>query len=445
MMEKLKLSAPPASPHELPRPASPSSSSSSASPPSCASVEQHSPLQTSNSAPSNVITTSHPGKSRHTENVSTSAQPPIILTAVLSNHQVGTTDAPEPVVMETEQENEADKLRSTSAAPTDGSPSLSSPPPLLPAPAKTSPCPLPPPTSTAAAPSSSSSSSPLPPHIPVISLGHSKPPLPLPNTPLTALHPIPNLIHGPLGDIRRGQPSVLSMVGPVSSGLSGGPGGPSAVPSGPLLAQQYLPAPPFLTSSYLGPSGGNFGVINNSRLKRRPSSHFEMEINDCPPQKLARRVFTNSRERWRQQNVNGAFSELRKLIPTHPPDKKLSKNEILRLAVKYINFLVTLLNDQAQDKSRDSGEDDAEDGLDGKRQKSLYQRETLATSRPAAVTAHRDSADSVIALANSPATSSCYGDTDSEESFGAKTSVVTHGIMGKVKGQIRMVAGNDER
>uniref|UniRef100_A0A3B4A294 Stem cell protein n=1 Tax=Periophthalmus magnuspinnatus TaxID=409849 RepID=A0A3B4A294_9GOBI len=50
---------------------------------------------------------------------------------------------------------------------------------------------------------------------------------------------------------------------------------------------------------------------------------------------LARRVFTNSRERWRQQNVNGAFSELRKLIPTHPPDKKLSKNEILRLAVKY--------------------------------------------------------------------------------------------------------------
>ncbi|NXC78853.1 TAL1 protein, partial [Anhinga anhinga] len=60
---------------------------------------------------------------------------------------------------------------------------------------------------------------------------------------------------------------------------------------------------------------------------------------------LARRVFTNSRERWRQQNVNGAFSELRKLIPTHPPDKKLSKNEILRLAVKYINFLVTLLND----------------------------------------------------------------------------------------------------
>ncbi|KAJ8273985.1 hypothetical protein COCON_G00086100 [Conger conger] len=52
------------------------------------------------------------------------------------------------------------------------------------------------------------------------------------------------------------------------------------------------------------------------------------------------------RERWRQQNVNGAFAELRKLIPTHPPDRKLSKNEILRLTMRYINFLSQLLSDQ---------------------------------------------------------------------------------------------------
>ncbi len=179
-----------------------------------------------------------------------------------------------------------------------------------------------------------------------------------------------------------------------------------------------------------------------------------------PPQKIARRVFTNSRERWRQQNVNGAFSELRKLIPTHPPDKKLSKNEILRLAVKYINFLVTLLKDQAQDKSGDSAEDEAEDGstttgLDRNKLNPLFQCDTPpshtappSSARPALATVRRDrdSTDSVIALANSPATSSCYGDTDSEESFGAKTSLVTHGILGKVKGQIRMVAAtNDER
>ncbi|XP_050538949.1 T-cell acute lymphocytic leukemia protein 1-like [Daktulosphaira vitifoliae] len=52
---------------------------------------------------------------------------------------------------------------------------------------------------------------------------------------------------------------------------------------------------------------------------------------------------TNSRERWRQHNVTGAFAELRKLVPTHPHDKKLSKNEILRMAIKYIRLLSGVL------------------------------------------------------------------------------------------------------
>ncbi|XP_029460591.1 T-cell acute lymphocytic leukemia protein 2 [Rhinatrema bivittatum] len=60
---------------------------------------------------------------------------------------------------------------------------------------------------------------------------------------------------------------------------------------------------------------------------------------------MTRKVFTNTRERWRQQNVNSAFAELRRLIPTHPPDKKLSKNETLRLAMKYINFLIGVLGE----------------------------------------------------------------------------------------------------
>ncbi|XP_070287082.1 ribitol-5-phosphate transferase FKTN isoform X4 [Myotis yumanensis] len=59
------------------------------------------------------------------------------------------------------------------------------------------------------------------------------------------------------------------------------------------------------------------------------------------------KIFTNTRERWRQQNVNSAFARLRKLIPTHPPDKKLSKNETLRLAMRYINFLVKVLGEQS--------------------------------------------------------------------------------------------------
>uniref|UniRef100_A0A4W6CER4 BHLH domain-containing protein n=1 Tax=Lates calcarifer TaxID=8187 RepID=A0A4W6CER4_LATCA len=40
-----------------------------------------------------------------------------------------------------------------------------------------------------------------------------------------------------------------------------------------------------------------------------------------------------TRERIRVVAFNVAFTELRKLLPTIPPDKKLSKIEILRLAV----------------------------------------------------------------------------------------------------------------
>ncbi|KAM4642822.1 T-cell acute lymphocytic leukemia protein 1 [Discoglossus pictus] len=93
---------------------------------------------------------------------------------------------------------------------------------------------------------------------------------------------------------------------------------------------------------------------NNSRTKRR-TGPYEVEVTEGGPHtKVVRRIFTNSRERWRQQNVNGAFAELRKLIPTHPPDKKLSKNEILRLAMKYINFLAKLLDDQEEDGNQRS-------------------------------------------------------------------------------------------
>ncbi|XP_050441828.1 helix-loop-helix protein 1-like [Adelges cooleyi] len=46
-----------------------------------------------------------------------------------------------------------------------------------------------------------------------------------------------------------------------------------------------------------------------------------------------------TRERVRVEAFNVAFGELRKLLPTIPPDKKLSKIEILRLAICYIMYL----------------------------------------------------------------------------------------------------------
>lgn len=93
----------------------------------------------------------------------------------------------------------------------------------------------------------------------------------------------------------------------------------------------------------------HFGAPENSNSNNQPNSS-----NSSPNASLSgfttnrngqvvRKIFTNSRERWRQQNVSGAFAELRKLVPTHPPDKKLSKNEILRMAIKYISLLTNIL------------------------------------------------------------------------------------------------------
>ncbi|XP_039746849.1 uncharacterized protein LOC120624395 [Pararge aegeria] len=82
-------------------------------------------------------------------------------------------------------------------------------------------------------------------------------------------------------------------------------------------------------------------------------------LNNCilrPPRKL----FTNCRERWRQQNVSGAFAELRRLVPTHPHDKKLSKNEILRMAIRYIGLLCEVLEWQ---KSHGLGTNKENSGL----------------------------------------------------------------------------------
>ena len=72
--------------------------------------------------------------------------------------------------------------------------------------------------------------------------------------------------------------------------------------------------------------------------------------------KVIKRNLTNSRERWRQQNVNEAFLDLRSLVPTYPHDKKLSKNEILRLAIKYINNLMEILNKFDREEGLQSAE-----------------------------------------------------------------------------------------
>ena len=77
-----------------------------------------------------------------------------------------------------------------------------------------------------------------------------------------------------------------------------------------------------------------------------PSADIENHILATRTLGVERNVFAiTKRERWRQQNVNMAFSELRKLLPTYPPDKKLSKVDILRSSIRYIRFLDSVLQE----------------------------------------------------------------------------------------------------
>ncbi|CAG9821105.1 unnamed protein product [Phaedon cochleariae] len=90
-----------------------------------------------------------------------------------------------------------------------------------------------------------------------------------------------------------------------------------------------------------------FSIIDSDdekRLEGKHQSHHGSMQQVSSPRGVVKKIFTNSRERWRQQNVSGAFAELRKLVPTHPPDKKLSKNEILRMAIRYIQILSNVLD-----------------------------------------------------------------------------------------------------
>lgn len=96
---------------------------------------------------------------------------------------------------------------------------------------------------------------------------------------------------------------------------------------------------------------GSNSPLNPSGSPSTSQSQSGVLISQHSP-RLPRKVFTNTRERWRQQNVSGAFAELRRLVPTYPPDRKLSKNEILRLAIRYIRLLSNIL--EWQEKSNNN-------------------------------------------------------------------------------------------
>ncbi|UJR08891.1 hypothetical protein I4U23_013146 [Adineta vaga] len=62
------------------------------------------------------------------------------------------------------------------------------------------------------------------------------------------------------------------------------------------------------------------------------------------PRVFKRRVSANKKERRRTLSINTAFSDLRTAIPNVQPDTKLSKIKTLKLATKYIEFLMDILS-----------------------------------------------------------------------------------------------------
>ncbi|XP_051497099.1 helix-loop-helix protein 1 [Apus apus] len=96
---------------------------------------------------------------------------------------------------------------------------------------------------------------------------------------------------------------------------------------------------------------GGVGLCSQSRVGE-PGEALKKDLQHLSREERRRRRRATAkyrtahatRERIRVEAFNMAFAELRKLLPTLPPDKKLSKIEILRLAICYISYLNHVLD-----------------------------------------------------------------------------------------------------
>ncbi|KAK2506061.1 hypothetical protein MC885_002147 [Smutsia gigantea] len=66
----------------------------------------------------------------------------------------------------------------------------------------------------------------------------------------------------------------------------------------------------------------------------------------------AQRQAANIRERKRMFNLNEAFDQLRRKVPTFAYEKRLSRIETLRLAIVYISFMTELLESCEKEETR---------------------------------------------------------------------------------------------
>ena len=96
-------------------------------------------------------------------------------------------------------------------------------------------------------------------------------------------------------------------------------------------------------SPYTNNNNNNNNNNNDNPYFTYPPYLQECLVNaGCEPGFIRKR---NERERMRVRNVNEGYARLRDHLPLEPTEKRLSKVETLRGAIKYIRLLQTVLRD----------------------------------------------------------------------------------------------------
>ena len=176
---------------------------------------------------------------------------------------------------------------------------------------------------------------------------------------------------------------------------------------------QGIGMPPMFTPHPFGPVGGH-SLRQRDFLRCRRKVDLTRMGYKSNPTAVARR---NERERNRVKHINGTFSTLRKHLPSGAKNKKMSKVETLRSAIRYINHLQQIL--AAQD------EEDAKSGTDSVQSP----HSTSTTDSDNIKQGIKIESDSGADLNNSDSsTSSSTETTNTDNSFNPDSSLTLHAM-----------------
>jgi len=103
--------------------------------------------------------------------------------------------------------------------------------------------------------------------------------------------------------------------------------------------------------------------ISEKRREKRSNEYHESQSLNQAQSHVTRKQRTNrrrktikyrtthaKRERTRVGTFNVALCRLRKLLPTFPPDRKMTKIDVLRVAISYIEYLNHMLGERLRMK-----------------------------------------------------------------------------------------------